>query len=116
LCATSTRSKDILSSEKGEKLNVKSRLDGGSKRLSEIDLQISLMNQAKSTPEAICDAVMEQRANGFKAYKPTKIKLPEKQDIYNRAHLAHPINILIRDYNDFIGLVFRKMSKIDAGV
>jgi hypothetical protein len=35
-------------------------------------------------------------------------------DKEERRHLAHPVNILIRDYNDFVSLVLKKMAKKDS--
>jgi len=57
---------------------------------------------------------MDKRAAEYKQFKPTKIKIPEGMDKEQRRHLAHPINILIRDYNDFVALVLRKMAKKDS--
>ena len=71
-------------------------------------------NQAKQSPEAIQNVVMEQRAKQYGNFKPTKIKIPEGMDKEERRHLAHPVNILIRDYNDFVSLVLKKMAKKDS--
>jgi hypothetical protein len=35
-------------------------------------------------------------------------------DKEQKKHLAHPINILIRDYNEFVALVLKKMAKKDS--
>lgn len=48
-----------------------------------------------------------------KTYKPTKIKIHTNMASYYH-HFAHPINIMIRDYNDFIKLVFRELKLKNA--
>ena len=61
LCATSTRSKDVLPS--GEKIvGVKSRLENHKRTSSECDLTLNMNNQAKLNPESIQTNVMEKRA------------------------------------------------------
>ena len=43
---------------------------------------------------------------------PTKIKIEVNINAYAH-HLTHPINMLLRDYNDFVKLVLRKSSRDD---
>jgi len=43
---------------------------------------------------------------------PTKIKIEVNIEAYAH-HNTHPINMLLRDYNDFVKLVLRKGSRED---
>ena len=58
--------------------------------------------------------LMDQRAqaNKPKRYAQTKIKIMDNVDAYYH-HFAHPINCMIRDYNDFGRLVFKAMTQRD---
>jgi hypothetical protein len=45
-----------------------------------------------------------------KTYGPAKINIAMDMTSYYH-HFAHPINIMIRDYNDFVKLVFKEFQK-----
>jgi len=63
--------------------------------------------------KAILDGRVAQRSN--KEYAPTKIKNCLNMDSYY-VHYSHPINVMLRDYNDFTKIVFKILNKKDIGV
>jgi len=58
--------------------------------------------------KAILDGRVAQRSN--KEYAPTKIKNCLNMDSYY-VHYSHPINVMLRDYNDFTKIVFKILNK-----
>jgi hypothetical protein len=55
-----------------------------------------------------------QHARQFRwhGYGKTTIKMNTNVHVYDH-HLTHPINVLLRDYNDFVRLVLKQMSRSD---
>ena len=71
-----------------------------------------IVTSARELTQNEIKVLMDQRALKFKDYGPTKIKIGINMNAYFH-HFAHPINIMIRDYNDFVRLVFKAMTRQD---
>ena len=58
--------------------------------------------------DAEIQEMQEERRSKWKGYGKAKINIEVNSHAYDH-HLTHPINVLLRDYNEFVRLVFKQL-------
>lgn len=100
-------------------MNVGGSKDFGNKIIKNSGSQDNLLEENHAPRELTFEEIkvmMDQRIAAKvlethkKSYGPAKINIDMNMTSYYH-HFAHPINIMIRDFNDFVKLVFKEFQK-----